>query len=688
MTKLFKDLFKNEKRLGRIFAIMTTVALVFTMLVPGTFAAFWRTLAGSAVTTSSTTDETTVFKYGWGYGDSGWGYGWGYGYDQGAVKRDEGYHVGEEAYESPTIVTAISAGEATIVGTPTSASQITMTDTVGFSPGGGIQAVLPQGLEVTQDGGGNFDATAISAAAGSAVASDIGANFSINGSVDFGLGIGGTKLIFSLPVKIVIPLPGVPNGTSVSIAVKHTGEGYTTGSLSTSATATCNASGGASPTATTATVSGGAVTIYTCAASQFASYSSTGGGTVTPASPSGGGGGGTSTTAISADSNTATSSIASAIASLIDRLRTYTRPLQLAESLFSESITAGTKTAMLTGGEGEITLKPNRNSTIWAVIPANTSITGTIDWDGRVMPPLLRSDSIVSTFGEKIEGSSQKVKRSDVDVAVKAGSSDSPLTFSKSIELVVPVDLADGTAVQVLHSSDGATWGSGGTFVANNGQVAFNATHFSYFVLSSSLAGTEDIKVVSTGGFRDIVGHWAQSYITAIANMGIVSGKTALSFAPDDQITRAELTKVAVNAFNVHVSPSVTETPFIDVATDAWYAPYVKAAKDAGVVEGFAGGGFSPNVPISRAEALKILIEAAGFEDVYDNYQTNYASKAGWYYVFFPDVQIGQWYSKYVAYAKDFGIVSGYSNGDFKPGNFITRAEVAKVVTKILDLLQ
>ena len=47
---------------------------------------------------------------------------------------------------------------------------------------------------------------------------------------------------------------------------------------------------------------------------------------------------------------------------------------------------------------------------------------------------------------------------------------------------------------------------------------------------------------------------------------------------------------------------------------------------------------------------------------------------------------IVEWYAKYVAYAKDFDVVGGYPDGTFGPGNFITRAEVAKIVMKILEM--
>ena len=165
-----------------------------------------------------------------------------------------------------------------------------------------------------------------------------------------------------------------------------------------------------------------------------------------------------------------------------------------------------------------------------------------------------------------------------------------------------------------------------------------------------------------------------------------MSGKAAGVFAPNDAITRAELTKIAVKAFGIPVSSVATYKPFDDVDTTSWYAPYIIAAKDAGIVQGYENNVFSPNGLVNRAEALKILLGAAKLSGIDENYATNYASKEGYSFVGFPDVLIGEWFAKYVAYAKDNSIVGGYADGTFGPGNSITRAEVAKIIVKILDM--
>lgn len=84
------------------------------------------------------------------------------------------------------------------------------------------------------------------------------------------------------------------------------------------------------------------------------------------------------------------------------------------------------------------------------------------------------------------------------------------------------------------------------------------------------------------------------------------------------------------------------------------------------VVEGYSDGGFHPNQPINRAEFLKIVSESLSM--VVDG--ANFC---------FPDVA-DEWFASYICSAKRAGIVSGYPDGKFMPGNYINFAEALKIV--------
>lgn len=182
-------------------------------------------------------------------------------------------------------------------------------------------------------------------------------------------------------------------------------------------------------------------------------------------------------------------------------------------------------------------------------------------------------------------------------------------------------------------------------------------------------------RVVSTvkTALNDITDHWARVYIKRLYNVDIVSGKTEGIFAPNDPITRAELTKIALNTFFYSTPEATTSKPFEDVDTDSWYAPYAKVAKDQGILSGFQGN-MRPNEVVTRAEALKILIKASNLPVAYSTDKI------------FTDTNPNAWYMKYIRFAYENGIVSGHADGSFKPGSTVTRAEVAKMTVNLLDL--
>lgn len=403
----------------------------------------------------------------------------------------------------------------------------------------------------------------------------------------------------------------------------------------------------------------------------------------------GGGGGGGYIRSIPTDSNTQTSTVSSTFSSMATSEKTYTRPVQISSNLITNDAIERIKTVELTDEMGTITIQPNKQSTLWVKIPENTTLSADVDWDGKIEPPLFYSKTKVSSLGGNIVDSTSKLYRENVLQVVKVGSSKSTLHFSNKVIVQVPMENGEeGDVVRVYSSPYGREWTFVGEGEIKDGKINFETDHFSYFAIESSdnLHASAPLSRFVDKMFGDTAGHWAESYINNIASRGIVNGKSEGIFAPNNLITRAEMTKVAMNAFGFDVPTSVDLAPFTDVNMDAWYAAYVKTAKENGIVQGI-GSEFKPNDPVTRAAALKILIEAAGFADVFENYNTNYASKDGWWYVGFEDALIGEWYARYVAYAYDNGIVGGYGDGTFKPGNPVTRAEVAKMVIKVLELL-
>ncbi len=185
--------------------------------------------------------------------------------------------------------------------------------------------------------------------------------------------------------------------------------------------------------------------------------------------------------------------------------------------------------------------------------------------------------------------------------------------------------------------------------------------------------------------FKDTIDHWAKNYIEQLYRWDHVKGKDKGIFAPDDLLTRAEFTKIALNAMGEEVDPfeNVESAPFFDVPLYAWYVPYIKRAKELGLINGYPDGSFKPDEPINKVEAIKILM--AGFQ--FD------LGSVGQRTDDFNDILTWEWYFPSVNFAVQHRLVDGIRlpNGTiqydtFGPGRQMKRGEMAKLAVKAIEL--
>ncbi len=97
---------------------------------------------------------------------------------------------------------------------------------------------------------------------------------------------------------------------------------------------------------------------------------------------------------------------------------------------------------------------------------------------------------------------------------------------------------------------------------------------------------------------------WARESINSLAEAGIINGMGDGTFAPQANVTRAQFVKMIVQAFGFEGKGDVA---FNDVAPDAWYANDVLIAANNGIVNGIGGGNFAPEANISCRDAALIV---------------------------------------------------------------------------------
>ncbi len=392
--------------------------------------------------------------------------------------------------------------------------------------------------------------------------------------------------------------------------------------------------------------------IYTFHLTSFANLSAIATTSPAPSSSSGGGGGGYNYTA---SPYILPTTVSSTVANVTDRgldlskINDVTsRPILMKNTVFGITleIPQSTKITTVDGNHTGVIEKPNRlSSSLTPALPLNHE----------------------KIFGAEIE-------------------TDEIVSFDKIIKLTLPVEIDEGILpenVKVFFYNEELEQyelaGDGGILSEDKKSISVEINHLGKFVVMNinkeNLRGSapESMQDSDSINFTDVTGHWAHDYITELYADGIVSGKSANVFAPDETTTRAELTKMVLLAFEYDVPESVAESGFDDVDANEWYAPYIVKAKELGLVEGYEDGTFKPNQEVNRVEALKIILSASELEITGGEME-------------FDDTTAGAWYEKFVAYAQFKNIVGGYGDGTFAPSNSITRAECAKMLVKSSEL--
>ena len=140
----------------------------------------------------------------------------------------------------------------------------------------------------------------------------------------------------------------------------------------------------------------------------------------------------------------------------------------------------------------------------------------------------------------------------------------------------------------------------------------------------------------SKNDFSDVsADKWYNNAVSTLSRMGVIGGYADGTFRPDAPISRAEFAKIAVS-FTQNTG-SATYNYFTDVKTTDWFAPYVTAAKDAGLIEGYSDGSFKPESKITRAEACAIVNRTLGRKP--SKAHMKISDRIDW-----PDVQTTDWF--------------------------------------------
>lgn len=183
----------------------------------------------------------------------------------------------------------------------------------------------------------------------------------------------------------------------------------------------------------------------------------------------------------------------------------------------------------------------------------------------------------------------------------------------------------------------------------------------------------------ATPNFSDISSHWAKACILALAEQRIVNGYPDGSFRPNASITRAEMAALMYVAFPD--APTTRQSvSFLDVPSNHWAHRAIRWAYERGFFSGYPDGNFQPSQPISRLQAVVVLVSTQSVDHTFpiDDYLQ-------W---FFDDAeQIPGWAKTAVADAIVVNIIVNYPNvRTLLPNQNATRGDVSALLNRTLKL--
>lgn len=151
--------------------------------------------------------------------------------------------------------------------------------------------------------------------------------------------------------------------------------------------------------------------------------------------------------------------------------------------------------------------------------------------------------------------------------------------------------------------------------------------------------------------------------VDVMTKFGILNGYEDGTFRPNNEITRAEFSKVIIETIMTDEKVSGDEAKFIDVKENHWAKGYIYLSRKLGIVNGMTIDTFAPESNITYEQAVKMIVAALGYD--------KQASENG------------GWPTGYLSVAKDLDITKGIS---FNPEANATRGDVVLMLNNALNI--
>ena len=265
----------------------------------------------------------------------------------------------------------------------------------------------------------------------------------------------------------------------------------------------------------------------------------------------------------------------------------------------------------------------------------------------------------------------------DLSLVYLSGGKETPITSLNGHTISVRLSYTPAKGEQTgnlyavyVDDAGKVEWITKSSYDASLKAVVFETGHFSVYGVGYKNPAP---------AFTDIHNHWAADNILFAASRGLLSGTSDTTFSPNTGMSRGMF--VTALGRLAGINPDSYKTgKFTDVKADAYYAPYVNWAAQNGIVEGVTATTFAPDSNINREQMAVIM--------------ANYAKKLGYdlpktlqAVTFADNAQISSWAKNAVRAMQQAGILAGKNGNKFDPKGTATRAEVATILRRFVEIV-
>ncbi len=185
-------------------------------------------------------------------------------------------------------------------------------------------------------------------------------------------------------------------------------------------------------------------------------------------------------------------------------------------------------------------------------------------------------------------------------------------------------------------------------------------------------------------------GHFAEYDIKKLFAMQVLEGDPKF-YLPNQSITRGQYVTALVKAIKLPIQDTATKKKpnsntktvsimFPDVPEERSEYPYIMAAYDYGLAVGRENGNFFIDQPLDRQEAISVLVRSIGLK--------NLGLDPTPLTVFADDYLISDWAKQEIYAAERMGIIAPDEDGNFRPNDYVTKAEAAAFINALINYMR